>query len=108
MTPSAPQSPATTPFDHANDPHVSWIVDQIVEGLNEHCDGGAPGSEYAPFGSYARPESDGPNVLVVAPNGDAEDWAEQDPDEPWVIDFELNEHGAPTTPVVRITVERIA
>jgi hypothetical protein len=101
-----------TTYDHASDPFVSWVVDQIAEGMNEHCDGGAVGSEQAPFGSYARPRFNvrwPVNVLTVHPHNDPEDWAEgSDPDEPWVIDFKLNDQGYPTTPVVRITVERIA
>lgn len=97
-------------YDHAADPFVDWVTDQITEGLHELCDGGAPGSEHAPFGSYARPTVDG-NVLTIVPNDNPEDWADErrDPDEPWLIDFEIEPEGTyPSTPVVRITVERIA
>jgi hypothetical protein len=96
-------------IDHVTDPFVTWTVDQIIEGLNELCDGGDPGSQDAPFGSYARPTSIVRNVLIVRPNDQAEDWDDEmrDEAEPWLTDFELNADGFPERPVVRITVERI-
>lgn len=100
-----PVLPAIETIDNATDPFVDWTVDQIAEGLNEMCDGGAPGSQDAPFGSYARPTQVAPNVLIVRPNDQAEDW--EDGHDEWVEQFEMNAKGFPERPVVRIIVERV-
>ena len=92
-----------TEFDHANDPAVSFIIQGLIDDLHEMNDGGEPGSDEAPFGIYAQTEDEG-NVLIVRPDPDEDNWgtdAEGERIEGWNGE-------APTTPVVRITVERIA
>jgi hypothetical protein len=75
------------PFDHANDPAVRSILMDLADDFHEMNDGDDPPFDTATEG----------NVMTVRPDPDPENWGDED-----------GPIAAPTSPVVRITVERIA
>lgn len=84
----------TAPYDHANDPAVRKIIEILGSHFEDLDDG-----DDTPFGYYGVVATDG-NVVTVSPDQDVHHWDGPDNAEA--------AGPAPTTPVVRITVERIA
>lgn len=86
----------TAPYDHASDPAVRSIVMDLADGFHDLDD-----SDESIFGALADATTDG-NVITVRPDQDPDNYAGED------LAGRLVDGKAPTTPVVRITVERIA
>jgi hypothetical protein len=84
------------------DPAVQYVLEELASALSEQNDNGEPGSDDAPFGPYASTARDG-DTLTVGPDKRLEGWSRDLHGEP-VPDFDGE---VPTSPVVRVTVERI-
>jgi hypothetical protein len=85
-----------TDFDHANDPAARAVALGIADSFHDLDD-----SEDCPFGPFPRASTEG-NVVIVRPDTDPGNYADDD------LAQRLVNGEAPSTPVVRITVERIA
>lgn len=103
-TPLTPEEAATV--DHAADPAVKYLINALGDDLHEMADGGAPGSEDAPFGTYATSETDG-NIVTIKPDDDPDNWVDPDTDERYPHPCGYDDKGIPVGPIVRATYERI-